>query len=137
MTSGKKFDREFFINKVALMRIKGKSTYSILEFLQSVPMSRKVAYEVLKEAQTLIVEQQKKDLDDAIADSLAKLEDLYMTADNNKTKLDALKEYNKLKGMYVERIDLTSGGDKLQTIKFEIVTKKQDGENEDTQHQGD
>lgn len=128
MTSGKKFDRELLVNKVALMRIKGKSTYSILEFLYSIPMSRKIAYEILKEAQELIVAQQVKDLNEAIADSLAKLEDLYMTADNNKTKLEVLKEYNKLKGMYVEKVDITTGGDKIQGITFEIIQKNKEGE---------
>lgn len=128
----KKFDREILKNEVALMRIKGKSTHFILDYLCKTPLSRKVAYEILKEGQKQIVEIQLKDLEEAISDSLAKLEDLYMTSENNKTKLEVLKEYNKLKGMYVEKIDVTSGGDKLSAITFEIIQKNNNSEaNED------
>lgn len=129
---GVKFDREFLVNKVALMRIKGKSTHSILEFLVAIPMSRKIAYEILADAQKVIVEEQKKDLNEAIADSLAKLEELYMTSENNITRLQVLKEYNRLKGMYVDKVDITSGGEKIKGISFEIIEKSNDDNGTET-----
>lgn len=105
---GPSYDREFLVGKVSMMRIKGKSTYFILDFLmEKVGMSRKVAYEVLADAQKLIIEMQKSEIDVAIAEAMARLEELYENADG-KLKLEVQKEINKLKGLYsAEKIDIT------------------------------
>lgn len=105
---GPSYDREFLVGKVSMMRIKGKSTYFILDFLmEKVGMSRKIAYEVLADAQKLIIEMQKSEIDVAIAEAMARLEELYENADG-KLKLEVQKEINKLKGLYsAEKIDIT------------------------------
>lgn len=105
---GPSYDREYLVGKVSMMRIKGKSTYFILDFLmEKVGMSRKVAYEVLGDAQKLIIEMQKSDIEISIAEAMARLEELYENADG-KLKLEVQKEINKLKGLYsAEKIDIT------------------------------
>jgi hypothetical protein len=107
-TRGPSYDREFLANKISMMRIKGKSTYFILEFLiEEVGMSRKIAYEVLAEAQKRIVEIQKVDMDTAFNEAIAKLEDLYENAEP-KLRLEIQKEINKLRGLYsAEKIDVS------------------------------
>lgn len=108
MARGKAYDREFLVAKIAMMRIKGKSTHTILEFLmEQVKMSRKIAYEVLGDAQKYIMEQTNEDTKIAFADAIQRLEILYEEG-SDKVRLDALKEINKLRGLYAaEKIDVS------------------------------
>ncbi len=118
----KKYDREFLVAKIAMMRIKGKSTHTILEFLmEQVGMSRKIAYEVLRDAQTYIMEQTNEDTKLAFADAIHRLEQLYESG-NDKIRLDVIKEMNKLRGLYAaEKIDVSITEYKA---KFPGVNKK-------------
>ena len=104
----KKYDREYLVAKIAMMRIKGKSTHTILEFLmETIGMSRKIAYEILQAAQNYIMEQTNEDTKIAFAEAIHRLEILYEDGDN-KTKLDVLKELNKLRGLYAaQKIDVS------------------------------
>jgi hypothetical protein len=133
--ANKKYDREFLISKVAMMRIKGKSTHFILEFLMGdtkdggIGMSRKIAYDILSDAQKYIMSQVNKDTEIAIAEAVSRLEQIIENGDS-KLKLDAQKELNKLLGLYAaSKIDLTTGGDKLTSININIV-KAEDGSND-------
>jgi hypothetical protein len=128
-TRGKKYDREFLVAKIAMMRIKGKSTHTILDFLmQQVGMSRKIAYEILGDAQKYIMEQTNEDTKIAFAEAIHRLETIYEEG-NEKIKLEALKEINKLRGLYsAEKIDVTSGGKTIENININIINKKEDSE---------
>lgn len=97
-TRGPSYDREFYINEVSVMRIEGKSTHFILQHLMNKEngMCRKVAYEILADAQKQIVEMQKVEIDTAFNEALAKLEQLYEISDN-KLRLEIQKEINKLR----------------------------------------
>jgi hypothetical protein len=123
----KKYDREFLVAKVAMMRIKGKSTHTILEFLMiQIGMSRKIAYEVLGDAQKYIMGQTNEDTKIAFAEAINRLEDLYENG-NEKVKLDVIKEMNKLRGLYAaDKIDITSGGKEITEIKLTQIIKKED-----------
>jgi len=105
---GPSYDREFLVGKVCMMRIKGKSTYFILDFLmEKVGMSRKIAYEVIGDAQKLIIENQKAEIETAFAESIARLEELYENADG-KLRLEIQKEINKLRGLYsADKLDIS------------------------------
>jgi hypothetical protein len=104
----KKYDREYLVAKIAMMRIKGKSTHTILEFLmETVGMSRKIAYEVLQDAQKYIMEQTNEDMKVALAEAISKLEELYESG-TDKIRLDVIKEMNKLRGLYAaEKVDVS------------------------------
>lgn len=121
----KKYDREYLVAKIAMMRIKGKSTHTILEFLmETIGMSRKIAYEILQAAQNYIMEQTNEDTKIAFAEAIHRLEILYEDGDN-KTKLDVLKELNKLRGLYAAaKVDITSAGEAITEIKLIQVNKK-------------
>lgn len=127
MANKKKYDREFLVAKIAMMRIKGKSTHTILEFLmEEVGMSRKIAYEVLQDAQKYIMEQTNEDTKIAFAEAINRLEILYEDGDN-KTKLDVLKELNKLRGLYAtQKIDITSAGEAITEIRLVQIKSKDD-----------
>ena len=115
----KKYDRELLVSKVAMMRIKGESTHSILEFLMGqLDESRKISYEILKDAQKYIMEQTNEDTKAAFAESINRLEMLYEKG-TNKEKLEVMKEMNKLRGLYAaQKVDITSGGEKITEIKI-------------------
>ena len=104
----KKYDRQFLVSKVAMMRIKGQSTHSILEFLMvQLDESRKISYEILQDAQKYIMEQTNEDTKVAFADAIQKLELLYEEG-NRKEKLEVLKEINKLRGLYAaEKVNVS------------------------------
>lgn len=123
----KKYDREFLVAKVAMMRIKGKSTHTILEFLMDkIGMSRKIAYEILGSAQKYIMSQTNEDTKIAFAEAINRLEDLYEIG-NDKIRLDVLKEMNKLRGLYAaDKVDITSGGNAITEIKLIQIVKKDD-----------
>lgn len=123
----KKYDRDFLVAKISLMRIKGKSTQSILEFLmEKIGMSRKIAYEILQSSQKLILTQICEDSKIAFAEAIVRLEDLYENG-NEKVKLDVIKEMNKLRGLYAaDKIDITSGGKEITEIKLTQIIKKED-----------
>jgi len=126
----KKYDREYLVNKIAMMRIKGKSTRFLLEFLQEkVGMPQSTAYTVLRDAQENINQMQEKKIEDAYADALARLEDLYEESNDKKTKLNIQQELNKLQGLYKpNRVDVTSNGKDLNfnELVIKIVDSKSD-----------
>ena len=127
----KKYDRELLVSKVAMMRIKGESTHSILEFLMGqLDESRKISYEILKDAQKYIMEQTNEDTKAAFAESINRLEMLYEKG-TNKEKLEVMKEMNKLRGLYAaQKVDITSGGEKITEIKI-IEVKGETGIKDD------
>jgi hypothetical protein len=119
----KKYDREFLVSKVAMMRIKGKSTHTILEFLMDqVGMSRKIAYEILKDAQIYIMDQTSEDIKIAFVEAINRLEMLYENGDG-KLRLEVQKELNKLRGLYASQKVEVSG---LENLTIEIVNSKKD-----------
>jgi maltooligosyltrehalose synthase len=127
---GKTYDREFLVNKISMLRIKGKSTYFIIEFLKNeVGMGQTTAYEVLRDAQKLIVDMQSSDIDNAYSEAIAQLEEEYESCKDRKLKLEIRKELNKLQGLYKpQRIDHTTNGKDMNItgITIEIVNKKED-----------
>lgn len=123
--ANKKYDREFLVAKVAMMRIKGKSTHFILDFLmEEIKMSRKIAYEILLSAQNYIMEQTNEDAKVAFAEAIHRLEQIYESGDA-KIRLDVLKEMNKLRGLYAaQKVDITSEGKAITEIKLIQINKK-------------
>lgn len=100
MANGKKYDRELLVSKVALMRIKGKSTHFILDFImENFGVCRKVAYEILKDAQTYMLNQTDMEYEKAFAEAIHQLEELYEISEP-KQKLEVRKEISKLRGLY-------------------------------------
>lgn len=124
----KKYDREYLVAKIAMMRIKGKSTHSILEFLMDqVGMSRKIAYEVLQDAQKYIMEQTSEDIKVAFSEAIQRLETLYEDGDS-KIRLDVIKELNKLRGLYAADKVEVKGDLDINKITFEIIDKRKNND---------
>ena len=119
----KKYDREFLVNKVTMMRIKGKSTYNIIEFLKDqIGMGQTTAYEVMRDAQKLFVELQKEKLQGAFEESISQLEELYESTPDKKLRLNIVHEINKMKGLYAVQKVEHSGQVGFTGIDIQIIT---------------
>lgn len=124
---GPKYDRSYLINKVAMMRIKGKSTYNIIEFLKDdVGMAQTTAYEIMRDAQKLFVEIQKEKIEGAFEESVSQLEELYEGTSDKKLRLSILQEINKLKGLYAAQKIEHSGQVGITGVDVQIITSKAD-----------
>jgi maltooligosyltrehalose synthase len=124
----KNFDREVVVNQCVKLRIEGFSTYKLLEFLSAeYNIGRPTGYEILQEAQRVVVDIQKNDIENAYHDAIARLERLYEQTDDNKLKLNIQQEINKIRGIYEpQKLDVTSGGETLAQIKLIQVNSKND-----------
>lgn len=125
---GPTYDRDFLVNKVAMMRIKGKSTYTIIEFLKDkVGMGQTTAYEVMRDAQKLFVELQRDKLEGAFEESISQLEELYESTSDKKLRLSIVQEMNKMKGLYAAQRVEHSGQVGFTGIDIQIVTNDDKG----------
>jgi hypothetical protein len=129
---GKTYDRDYLVKKIAMMRIKGKSTYFILEFLQNeVKMGQTTAYEVLRDAQKVINEMQLTEIETAFNEAVAQLEELYEDTSDKKLRLEIRKEISKMRGLYAAQEIKHSGEIGIQGIDIKIITNKDDITKED------
>jgi len=132
---GPKYDREFLVNKVAMMRIKGKSTYNILEFLKDdLGIAQTTAYEILRDAQKIFVEIQQQKLEGAFEESISQLEELYETTSDKRLRLQIMQEINKMKGLYAAQKVEHSGQVGFTGIDIQIIGNNgtQSGDKEQT-----
>lgn len=125
--STSKYDKEMLVARLARMRIEGSSTITIVRFLMDeLHYTKNNAYEIVKEVQEWILEHMKGEAKSAFEETLARLDELYEKGDV-KIKLDVIKELNKLRGLYAtEKVDITSGGDKISEIKLIKIGKNGD-----------
>jgi hypothetical protein len=124
---GPTYDREFLVKKIAMMKIKGKSTYFILEFLQNdIKMGQTTAYEVLRDAQKVINEMQLTEIETAFSEAIAQLEELYESTSDKKLRLEIRKEISKMRGLYAAQEIKHSGEIGIQGIDIKIITNKDD-----------
>ena len=129
---GPTYDREFLVKKIAMMKIKGKSTYFILEFLQNdIKMGQTTAYEVLRDAQKVINEMQLTEIETAFNEAIAQLEELYESTSDKKLRLEIRKEISKMRGLYAAQEIKHSGEIGIQGIDIKIITSKDDITKED------
>jgi hypothetical protein len=124
---GPTYDREFLVKKIAMMKIKGKSTYFILEFLQNdIKMGQTTAYEVIRDAQKVINEMQLTEIETAFSEAIAQLEELYESTSDKKLRLEIRKEISKMRGLYAAQEIKHSGEIGIQGIDIKIITNKDD-----------
>jgi hypothetical protein len=120
---GKTFDRELLISKIAMMRIEGKSTHFILEFLKdNIKMGQTTAYEVLREAQDYIVKMTNQDLEKAYSEAIQQIERKMDSVSDKKTWLQFRAELNKLQGLYAAQKVEHSGQVGFTGVDIQIIT---------------
>jgi hypothetical protein len=124
---GKTFDRELLVSKIAMMRIEGKSTYFIINFLkEDIKMGQTTAYEVLKEAQQFIVDMTNKDLEKAYTEAIHQIERKMDSVSDKKTWLQYRAELNKLQGLYAAQKIEHSGQVGFTGLDIQIINSKEE-----------
>ena len=124
---GKTFDRELLVQKIALLRIEGKSTHFIIEFLkEDIKMGQTTAYEVLKEAQDYIVSMTNQDLQKAYSEAIQQIERKMDNMSDRKIWLQYRAELNKLQGLYAAQKIEHSGQVGITGVDVQIITSKAD-----------
>jgi hypothetical protein len=117
----KTFKRNDFIDIIIDLRLKnGLSRTSIFEHLtKELELSGSYAYQLIREASEEFESRSVVNFGKDLAIDIERFEVLYekaIKAGDKKEAREVLKEISKLKGHYKERLDITSGGDKLTTI---------------------
>lgn len=129
------YKKDEVIAKIIDMRLnKMASTKTIIDFLMNptggLGMSKPQAYDYLKWAREEIKEQYSLTNPAMIEEAIGQYEESLEEARRMKDwRLwnDLKKEFNKIIGITTkQQIDVTSGGDKIQGITFEIIQRKSD-----------
>ena len=124
---GKKFDREHLVMKIAELRIEGKSTHFIIEFLRDkMGVCLTTAYEVLKEAQVYIISMTNKDLEKSYSEAIQQIEQKMSNISDKKIWLQYRAELNKLQGLYAAQKIEHSGQVGITGVDIQIINSKAD-----------
>lgn len=125
----KNLKTEEIIDALVKMRIeKNASNKTILDFLQKeLKYKASYSYELLQLARKKIQEVYTRNIEEHFEEAKGQLEEMLERASKRgdyKLSLQIRQELNKLLGLYSpEKIDLTSGGEKITEIKLIQVTK--------------
>ena len=124
---GKKFDREHLVMKIAELRIEGKSTHFIIEFLrEKMGVCLTTSYEILKEAQVYIIGMTNKDLEKSYSEAIQQIEQKMSNISDKKIWLQYRAELNKLQGLYAAQKIEHSGQVGITGVDIQIINSKAD-----------
>ena len=117
-----KYKKIDLINKIVEMSCSGISQPQILIWLQTEgECSISFCYDLLREAKPIILDVLKDLSKDRLETTIRELEQMKVETGDKKLKLDIQKEINKISGLYLEKVDVTSAGKELTEVKVVIV----------------
>jgi hypothetical protein len=125
----KDWDKEQIISALVKMRVeKFATTKTMLDFLmKEIGYAQTYAYEMIKISKTRINEIFKEEHEESFHNAIARLEEIIETTKNEKTRLEAQKEMNKLLGLHKpQKVDVTSGGKELSINEVVVKIIKSD-----------
>jgi hypothetical protein len=129
------FDRESIIMALVKMRVeKFATTKTMIDFLQNdLGYATSYTYELIRECKKRIQDIFKEEFDESFSNSMARLEEIIESTKNEKLRLEAQKELNKLLGLYrPTNIEVKHSGEiGIQGIDIKIITNKDDITKED------
>lgn len=128
-------EKEKIILELVSLRINQmKSTKSLLEHLRyKYHYSDDFSYVLIAESKDMIHHMFKEEHKESFENAKARLEQMIEVTKNEKIRLDAIKEMNKLLGLHKpQKVDITTDGDKINTISVIklVETKNENNENE-------
>jgi hypothetical protein len=129
--TGLRANKDQIIADIIHLRIKkGYSSNNIIAFLkEKYKVQKSQAYNYIKLAREQLGEIYNEVNKDALKDSIMLMENMLQNAlekNDNKLALDILKELNKVNQLYIEKLDVTSGGETVKNITFQIIKSKND-----------
>ena len=124
------YDKDQIIMALVKMRIeKMATTKTMLDFLMiELKYHQTYSYELIKLAKSKIQEIFAEEHEESFQTYKARLEEIIETTTVEKIRLEAIKEMNKLLGLYrPQKIDVTTGGEKLNQISIiKLIEYKKD-----------
>lgn len=127
----KDWSKEDIIMALVKMRVeKFATTKTMLEFLMNqIGYAQTYSYELIKISKSRINEIFKEEHEESFHNAMARLEEIIERSKNEKVRLEAQKEMNKLLGLHKpQRVDVTSNGKDLQIgeVIVKIIRKDED-----------
>lgn len=127
----KDWSKEDIIMALVKMRVeKFATTKTMLEFLMNqIGYAQTYSYELIKISKSRINEIFKEEHEESFHNAMARLEEIIESSKNEKVRLEAQKEMNKLLGLHKpQRVDVTSNGKDLQIgeVIVKIIRKDED-----------
>ena len=127
----KDWSKEDIIMALVKMRVeKFATTKTMLEFLMNqIGYAQTYSYELIKISKSRINEIFKEEHEESFHNAMARLEEIIERSKNEKVRLEAQKEMNKLLGLHKpQRVDLTTNGKDLQIgeVIVKIIRKDED-----------
>ena len=128
----KDFSKEDIIMSLVKMRVeKFATTKTMLDFLmKEIGYAQTYSYELIKISKGRINEIFKEEHEESFHNAMARLEEIIESSKNEKTRLEAQKEMNKLLGLHKpQRVDLTTNGKELNISEIVVKIIRNDEEN--------
>ena len=125
----KDWSKEDIVLALVKMRVeKFATTKTMLDFLMNtIGFAQTYAYELIKISKARIEKIFKEEHEESFYNAIARLEEMIEGTKNEKTRLEAQKEMNKLLGLHKpQRVDITSGGKEIAIT--EVIVKIVRGE---------
>lgn len=122
MKKHENWDRQQIVSALVKMRVeKFATTKTMLDFLmKDLGYGQTYSYELINQSKEKIQEIFKEEHEQSFSNAIARLEEMIETTKNEKMRLEAQKELNKLLGLHKpQKIDLTSDGSQL--IPQEVI----------------
>ncbi len=127
----KGFDKEQILMALVKMRVeKFATTKTMLDFLMNeLGYAQTYSYELLKLSKQRIQDIFKEESEESFHNAIARLEEIIETTKNEKTRLEAQKEMNKLLGLHrPQKVDVTSNGKELSVSEIVVKIVRKDEE---------
>lgn len=123
-----KIKKEDIVQELITLRVKhSMSVHNMMEYVKKTyGFEQSYSYELVRDARKKIAETYKEWNVNALEEAISDLEEQKENAlkeDDKKLALDITKEINKIKGLYVEKIETTQ-----RIIKVKVPGKKNEGE---------
>jgi len=130
----KDFSKEDIIMSLVKMRVeKFATTKTMLDFLmKEIGYAQTYSYELIKISKTRINEIFREEHEESFHYAMARLEEIIESTKNEKTRLEAQKELNKLLGLHKpQKVDVTSNGKDISVSEIVVKIVRSNDEEED------
>jgi len=130
----KDFSKEDIIMSLVKMRVeKFATTKTMLDFLmKEIGYAQTYSYELIKISKTRINEIFREEHEESFHNAMARLEEIIESTKNEKTRLEAQKELNKLLGLHKpQKVDVTSNGKDISVSEIVVKIVRSNDEEED------
>ena len=135
-----KYKKIDLITKVVEMTCNGISQYEMIDWLSTEgECGTTYCYDILKEAKPIIMDALKDISKDRLEATIVELEKMMTEAKgigDKKLALDIKKEINKIAGLHNQKIDITTGGEKINQISvIKLIEYKKNDSDDKTKEE--